>query len=248
MHSFRAVLMVAVCTIALTQIAPAADIPTKAPPAVITASPVYSWTGLYIGANVGGAWSTTDWTFFNGATLEPIGQHVSKWLAGGQIGYLYQFNPNWVAGAEVSWSRTDLKATSGSIAVADRLRQSQITDLLLIAGRFGYASNNWLGYIKGGYANLGIDFNTFVASSGLATTTSSGRDGGWVVGGGVEYAFSPYVTASAEYNFVHVNIGDRNQAVTPGFVTPETVASAQVNIQTVWARLNFRFAPFAGYY
>jgi outer membrane immunogenic protein len=242
-----AVLIVAASTITFAQTALAADIPVKAPPVSTPFAPV-NWTGFYIGGNAGGAWSTTDWTFFNGATFEPTSQNRSSWVAGGQIGYLYQFNPNWVAGIEASWSGTNLKQTSLSLEVADRFRQSKITDLLLVTGRLGYASYNWLGYIKGGYANSKVDFNTSVASTGLASSTSSDRNGGWAVGAGLEYAFNPYVSAGVEYNFARLNVGDRNQAVSPGFVTPETVTSAHADIQTVWARLNVRFAPFVGKY
>src|SRR5262249_50671960 len=122
------------------------------------------------------------------------------------------------------------------------------SDLLLVTGRLGYARDNWLGYVKGGYANSKIEFNTSVASTGQTSSTSSERDGGWTAGAGVEYAFSPNVSVGGEYNFARINVGDRNQAVTPGFVTPETVSNAHADIQSVWARLNVRFAPLAGKY
>jgi opacity protein-like surface antigen len=93
MHRFSAVPIVAVVIIAFGQVSTAADIPAKALRPAITSLPVNNWTGLYVGANVGGAWSTTDWTFFNGATFEPISQNASSWVAGGQIGYLYQLIP-----------------------------------------------------------------------------------------------------------------------------------------------------------
>jgi outer membrane immunogenic protein len=247
MHRISAVLMATVSMIALAPIASAADIPVKAPPQTAATLP-YNWTGFYVGGNVGGAWSAIDWTFFNGASFESINQRSSSWVAGGQIGYLYQFNPNWVIGIEGSWSGTNLKDTSTSVAVDDRSRQSKITDLLLVTGRLGYASNTWLGYIKGGYANANVDFRTYVASTALTSTNSSDRDGGWTLGGGIEYAFNPYVSAGLEYNFVRLNVGDRNQAVTAGFVSPETVTNAHADIQTVWARLNVRFAPLVGKY
>lgn len=227
--------------IALTQIASAADLPRKAP---AYTPPVYNWTGFYIGGNVGGAFSSTDWTLFSAVNSESFSQDTSSWIAGGQVGYLYQFLPNWVAGVEVSWSGTNLEHTSLSVLNDDRSRESKITDFLLVTARLGYASNNWLGYIKGGYANANVKFNTWVTSTGQTTTTSSDRDGGWTAGAGFEYGLSPNITAGVEYNFARIGIGDRNPAVTPGF-SPATVISAHADIHTVWARLNFKFVPFS---
>src|SRR5262249_60071547 len=42
-----------------TGVASAADMPVKAPPAPLP--PPFSWTGCYIGGNVGGAWGHHDW-------------------------------------------------------------------------------------------------------------------------------------------------------------------------------------------
>jgi opacity protein-like surface antigen len=134
MHRFSAVPIAAVVVIAFGQTSNAADMPAKAPPPAITSLPLNNWTGFYVGGNVGGAWSTTDWTFFNGATFEPISQNASSWVAGGQIGYLHQFDRRWVAGLELSWSGTNLKTISVSDTVADRLRESKISDLLLLTG------------------------------------------------------------------------------------------------------------------
>src|SRR5262245_46358260 len=45
----------AASTVAFTQIASAADLPRKSP-VYAPPSPVYNWTGFYVGANAGGAW------------------------------------------------------------------------------------------------------------------------------------------------------------------------------------------------
>src|SRR5262249_5769708 len=191
MHFFSAVPIAVVRLPAFAQVSTAADIPVKASRPPVSPYP-FNWTGYYVGGNLGGAWSTTDWTFFNGATFEPTGQNASSTAVGAQIGYLHQFAPNWVGGLELSWSGSNLKATSVSDAVDDRLRESKISDLL-VTGRIGYASDNWLGYAKGGYANAKVGFNTFVASTGVQSTTSSDRNRGWSIGGGVEYAFNRFV-------------------------------------------------------
>ena len=46
----------------------------KAP---VAAAPAYSWTGLYVGGHVGGAWANNDWFFpsdsINSVAQEPVG-------------------------------------------------------------------------------------------------------------------------------------------------------------------------------
>ena len=71
--------------------ASAADMPVKAPPPPPVA-PIYNWTGFYIGAHVGGAWTDTDWFYACSARnllippcgLAQGGHSASSWLAGGQ--------------------------------------------------------------------------------------------------------------------------------------------------------------------
>ncbi len=77
--------------------ASAADLPRKAPAYVPPPPPPLTWTGCYIGANVGGAWGRF--------TLEgPFGGEVDRssnnaaFVGGGQIGCDYQFAGGWVIG------------------------------------------------------------------------------------------------------------------------------------------------------
>jgi outer membrane immunogenic protein len=46
-------LIVAISALALAQVAVAADLPLTAPP--YQPPPIYSWTGFYVGGNIGGA-------------------------------------------------------------------------------------------------------------------------------------------------------------------------------------------------
>jgi outer membrane immunogenic protein len=99
------------------QVASAADLPVKAPPPVV----VSSWTGLYIGGELGAQWGDATWnTTCLGATgvfCSPNGQpipgnpffvdasspHTFHPLAarlGAYVGYNWQFAPNWLVGVE----------------------------------------------------------------------------------------------------------------------------------------------------
>src|SRR5258707_14587422 len=84
----------------------AAGAVTAAPVAAVT----NNWSGVYIGAHVGGAWqSAPDWTYFNpnnGATFS-LTQSGNLGAAGGlQGGYNWQLAPSWLFGIEgdISWT------------------------------------------------------------------------------------------------------------------------------------------------
>jgi outer membrane immunogenic protein len=79
---------------------------------VVVAAPVYTWTGFYVGGNVGYSWgdARTDlagngsgmgddvpysFTFATSNTTKLNGV-----IGGGQVGYNYQISPNWVLGFE----------------------------------------------------------------------------------------------------------------------------------------------------
>jgi len=92
----------------------------------------YSWTGFYVGANVGYSWGdagngradvstftqTTpfDFIFPGGGSVIPLG-NVNGAIAGGQAGYNWMFSPGWLAGFEIDLQWSGQKA-SGSASFA----------------------------------------------------------------------------------------------------------------------------------
>ena len=68
----------------------------KAPPA-----PVFTWTGFYIGAHVGGGWARTDWTDPAGPPFD-LGSHTATgWLGGFQVGGRVEAHDTRAAAADV---------------------------------------------------------------------------------------------------------------------------------------------------
>jgi len=118
MRCFTIAAVVAVSAVALTQIASAADLPRKAPAYIPLSPPILSWTGWYAGLNAGGMWSNQDVDTVSTSTLAAPGlnpasgpaaaaagstsipANSSGFIGGGQIGYNWQFMPQWVAGLE----------------------------------------------------------------------------------------------------------------------------------------------------
>src|SRR5437870_2344897 len=86
--------------LACTQIAFAADIPPAPPPPPPPApyykpaaySPIFNWTGFYLGLHAGGGWGKKDWS--DPILIATLGSHTaSGGLAGGQVGFNYQAGP-----------------------------------------------------------------------------------------------------------------------------------------------------------
>src|ERR1700704_2879244 len=109
----------------------AAPIYTKAP----MMAPVYSWTGCYIGGNVGGLWATKEWSTTGVANST---QDISSGLGGGQIGCNYQVS-TWVFGIQGDYDWTDASASSTDLALLGATDRSRIKGLASVTGRVGYA-------------------------------------------------------------------------------------------------------------
>lgn len=54
-------------------------------------------------------------------------------------------------------------------------------------------------YVRGGYANTKLTAD--ITSLGATPANVSGNNNGWLVGGGVEYAFSPRISGRIEYKY-----------------------------------------------
>src|SRR5262245_29560358 len=98
---------------ALTQVASAADMPTKAPVYSPPPPPVYGWTGPYIGLSLGwiGSYNRiTDVDGLQGPAGEQHKYHSSGITGGVYAGYNWQVT-NWVLGVEGDFSGTSAKSS-----------------------------------------------------------------------------------------------------------------------------------------
>ncbi len=198
----------------------AADMAVKAPPPPPAPS-YYDWSGLYIGANFGGAWTSGNLNisgndFYDGLT---------EFIGGGQIGYNIQAG-NFLYGVEgdFDWATFDhpalATATLGSVS------QHWIGTL---AGRLGVVANRWLVYGKlgGGW----VKSTAILNAPGLGWTGSSTKDG-WLVGAGLEYGFKPHWTVRLEYDYLA--LAGWNSATTP-------VIQLNRDLQVITAGISYKF-------
>jgi outer membrane immunogenic protein len=233
----KKVVLVGVLVSALGGVASAAERPVKAPYRAPPAPPAayYSWTGFYIGGNIGGAWShgsVEDSLFGLSASTRRSG-----FIGGGQLGFNYQFS-NIVLGVEWDFDWTSLNATgSGRSTPIGFLQASADTRWVsTLAGRFGVAA--WDGGLLYGKAGWGwVDNSATVTNLTTGASISrSNRNGGWMVGAGVEWALAANWSAKFEYDFLRLD----SQTFGPGPFLGDTFTTNR-EIHMLKVGLNYKF-------
>ncbi|MGH6795577.1 MAG: outer membrane protein, partial [Methylocella sp.] len=215
---YRRVLLASAGAIAFTGSAAfAADIPSRAPPPVyLPPPPIFTWTGIYIGGQIGYAWGNGsnrfngfDPFFGTGIFLNTsVGGTPSGVIGGGHVGYNYQIN-QWVLGLEGTVDGTSLSNTARAVFPDGAVLSAHSTADIQgsIRGRLGVAWDRALIYATGGVAFGGFNTNVSLNGTGLAGvpffangSVSSTRTG-YTVGGGINYAVTNNWWIFAEYRF-----------------------------------------------
>jgi outer membrane immunogenic protein len=249
----RRLIAATVAFTALTVSALAADLPRRpyAPPVVAPLG--YNWNGFYIGAHLGGAWESRDFTQTFG--IVETGNHKpSGIMGGGQIGYNWQFAPNWLLGVEADVSGADLTHTVSTTSVGPAVvTWTDKLDLFgTVRGRLGYVVDNWLFYGTGGFAWADQETTRVQSVAGPVSPPAgfaiknTHTPTGWAAGAGVEWGFAPRWTARVEY--LHLDLEGRTWGFTsplgPGGIAGTgvfAVNESRRTIDTVRAGVNFLF-------
>ena len=169
-------------------------------------------------------------------------------VGGGQIGYNWQFAPNWVLGIEGDISGTGIHSTTfaplvapGVGVVGTNSAERDFKWLATVRGRLGYAADRWLFYVTGGGAWGEADYTAGVSVPGLFTpTTFSHTSSGWVAGGGVEYGFTNNWSARLEYLYYDLG-GVTATNVSSGALFAGTQTWDRNQINVVRAGVNYKF-------
>lgn len=227
----------------------AADLtrPPPPPPPVIVV-PVFNWTGLYLGGNLGGAWSQGTVTdTLTGLNFNGTGN--GTFIGGGQVGFNYQVG-NVVFGAEgdFDWIANNNNATNGVVIAGPLGRGHTFTAaanngwISTFTGRLGYAWDRALLYGKAGAAWVGN--NGFIVTdqtTGLSLTGSNNNsNNGWTAGGGVEWAFANHWTIRAEYDFIGLSSRTFTVPTTSPVLAGDTF-TARRNIQMATVGITYLF-------
>ncbi|HTV34582.1 MAG TPA: outer membrane beta-barrel protein [Methylocella sp.] len=227
----RKLLLASVSAIAFSgSAALAADLPSRAPPPVyVPPAPIFTWTGIYIGGQVGYGWGGGGNSFsgFDPATGVAFtanpGGTPNGVIGGAHVGYQYQIQ-QFVLGLEGSVDGSSL-SSSGAASFPDGtfLTTSSNADIQgSIRGKLGWAWDRLLIYATGGVAFGGFNtdvsvFNTGATNGGFpfyGSANVSDTRVGWTVGGGIEYAITNNWWVQVEYRYT--DFGSLNT----GFAAP----------------------------
>jgi outer membrane immunogenic protein len=253
-------IMALAATIAMSSAALAADLPSRKAVAV-PPPPVMTWTGPYVGVNLGGGWTTG--TVNNGVTsyvspvdgntvtVLPTSNNGSLGIVGGVTGgYNYQVSPMFVVGAETDFNGSTigsgvnannyigvaaLNAATGQTFVNDNVGKN-INWFGTVRGRVGVVPlmPNLMVYGTGGFAYAGIQRVGGINYNNTTVQT------GWTAGGGVEYKFNPSWSTKVEYLYTNVSGNNQNNWFNTGASINNVNNKTQFN--TVRAGINYNFA------
>jgi outer membrane immunogenic protein len=259
-HIFSLLAATALVTAAVSSVS-AADLPVRAaPPPIIAAVPVFTWTGFYIGGNLGWGWrdSNDEPVILTGpgvpggiagGTLLFDNNNDATFTGGGQIGYNYQIG-SFVIGAEADIQGIDNNNDNNAVFIPG----PGFAGGTFVPGEFDEGAD-WWGSVR---LRAGVAFDRFLvyATGGLAYTEDNT---GWALGGGVEWALpvnvfgSSAVTLGLEGLWVSIDQDDDDINRPIGTFTP--VGGAPVNVFlprdndeqdffVARAKLNFKFGTY----
>jgi outer membrane immunogenic protein len=222
-----------------------ADLAVPPPQAVPVATPVYDWSGFYLGGF--GTYTTshlqsTTTNTATGISFAPTTSSESAFHGGGQVGLDYMFPSHIVIGivGDLSSGHTTTSTTTDATGTFGNWNDTAVSGT--IRGRLGYAINRILLYATGGWA---------WSSASAARTQIAGKAGGavagtsesvhftpegWTAGGGVAFAVTENWNVFAEYRFANLK-----STTTFPIAQRSTNSSSDVNVLEVGVNLKINW-------
>ena len=170
----------------------AADLPSGSRSGSYAQSPIaMTWTGAYVGGELGGVWSSNAGTHNNGAGLiERFTFSPNSMIAGGAIGVQQQVG-SFVLGLESNFGILNLKQTAQSISSPTRFRYFGIDKIASVSGKLGAVFDQFMVYATGGWADADLGAGGMNIATGISGGGRKQWTNGYVYGAGLDYRVSP---------------------------------------------------------
>jgi len=219
----------------------AADMPVKAPP--MAAAPSFSWTGCYLGGNVGGGWKHVRDTDATNPSFFLMEHTFDGLVGGGQIGCDSQVNNNWVVGLRAMWDASGVKGTKVGIGNSPTdFIPLNVSQLATLTAKAGYLINPALQiYGAAGYGWLRESSVYHCPTCVPALVSSPARENrsGFDAGIGIDWMFQRNWDLFIEYDHMWLGKHQANYNFGGGFGSVE--ASSKQHFDKVVIGLNYRF-------
>ncbi len=174
----------------------------------IESYPALYWSGAYVGVAIGFGEGSTD--YFLDQAGHGADSNEASGLAGSlSLGYNWQMPSGLVLGVESDLGFID--AAEEHPWKDGHSFQSDYGTWATLRGRLGYAHGRFLFFGTAGLAFLGTDEVVLGANGGQNAGQTSHNDDshvGWVVGAGVEYAYSDRISFKLDY--LHMEFDEYN--------------------------------------
>lgn len=226
----------------------------------------HDWTGFYVGASFGYAWSDADfgidptgsWIEFTPEDIPLIkdateGSVTADGIMGGiKAGYNHQTG-SFVFGLEADISALDNEGNEDGGAITNTSiisfsREAQLSWLATLRARAGIAFDRALVYATGGLAAGDWDVEMSMlsdnggAGDSSADFSDSGWRFGWVIGGGLEYALDESWSVNVEYLYADFGEADGSSVFPPpSFPDFSHDHEVELTTQVVRAGMSWRF-------
>lgn len=194
----------------------------------------HSWSGLYIGANVGHAWGDIKFrdVIHNDEPQDGTGKlEPDGWFGGGQIGFNFQSGQA-ILGIEADLQGADVSdhfvVGGGNVRVG-----ADLNYFGTVRGRLGVALDRVMPYVTGGFAWGHVDVHGRAAND--AIIKDSATHTGWVIGGGLELALDSNWSLKGEY--LYYDLGKEKYS----FAADEISGNADLTFHTFRIGVNYKF-------
>jgi outer membrane immunogenic protein len=261
----------ALAVLAAASQASAADLAARSAP-VYTKAPEYvqqqvsSWSGFYVGGNLGGAWSkASDFATTNAgdifsvpsniALINALGTgsgNVGGSLTGGvQLGYNWQVSPQWLIGIEADANSLHghSSLTGSGVTTIGPISSANSVDANWMAtfrARLGLTFGPSLVYVTGGAAATDIKYTQtssgqFNALPAFGTSTANDTKWGWTVGAGWEQLIWGKWSVKGEYLFARFDGLNTATALDDAAIQNLTGKFGHLDVQIARVGLNYHF-------
>ena len=275
----------AFCALGIASSAVAEEMATPPSSFVTARVPYLAWSGVYFGINGGYAWSNPNVAYVGNDPASQAGLCVSPGskciptadfnrdgaLFGGQIGYNWQFNSQWLAGVEADYQWSDLFGTgysqvrvNGVNGLSTMAAKETVHSFGTFRARLGALPlQSLLLYGTAGLAvgQLGENLTLTSASTSIPPGVRAGGFGysctasnscfagsasqtrvGWTAGAGAELALTTNLTLKGEALYVHLGAPSATATAFNGAgLTPSSFTGNFSNVYFIVARAGLNY-------